>query len=129
MPTSQEILHHLQNQGIVVGSFIDFGEAAKDIDVVIDEHRDYGSHPIFNKMRQLYPDAIASNSCGHMAILASPQIVEIFESNIFLINKNASGPTPNYEELAANITGKLPVHGVQMMYWKQSKGQNAAYNN
>ena len=124
-PTSHEIIKLLQAEGIVVGSFIQLGEAAKDIDVVIDEHRDYGSHPIFQKMRELYSDYIDSHSPGHMAVFSVPQTVEIFENDILTCDKAAGKAVLEYDELDANH-GRIQAHGVEIKYWKQGKGESNA---
>lgn len=116
-PSTNDVLKKLAGECIVVGSFCELGEAAKDIDVVIPEWNDYGRNPIFRNFCEAFSGYVHSNSCGHLAVDADPQMVEIFEGSVFAINHNKTKPALDFESLCEQASGRINAHGVTMKFW------------
>ena len=83
MNKTADVLEALGRRAVVVGSYLQLGNAAKDIDVVIPpRHPEARYHDVLQRIMATFPD-FTSEVPGHLFIEAEPVSVEIFEDRGF----------------------------------------------
>jgi hypothetical protein len=115
-PTTEEVLRLIGKDGVVVGSFAEYGSSTKDVDVVVKENTSpEGPLSLVTKrVLQEYREFCESEAIGHLWVNSVPLPVELFATTAWRTGdpeKDANRIL--YRQAKRNCTRKT-IMGVEM---------------
>lgn len=115
-PTTEEVLRLIGKDGVVVGSFAEFGNSTKDVDVVVKEN----SSPegplslVTKRVLEQYREFCESEAIGHLWVNSLPLPVELFATTAWRTgDPEKDAKRLLYRQARRNCTRKT-IMGVEM---------------